>query len=149
DGDVKGALAICESVAKGYASSVPAIAKLAVLQEAWFLERTGDLQRARSVLHEMGSVRGFELDLDRLSFMARICHQLGTPESIHQPLHVYESLTLHYGKLSALPALAALHRTRGEQQQADAYAAQFERRFLKRMQRLAPAERVYAASLYY
>jgi hypothetical protein len=129
--------------------SSPAIYKLAVLQKAWIQERTDDLEAARQTLEQLGRERGFETDLDRLGFLARVCERLNTPTSTEQAAHIYEHLNLRHGKLSALPRLAALCAKSGDITKARAYAGEYERRFMKRMQKPSPAELLRALALRY
>ena len=142
------AIAQCERFAAASKNS-PAIYKLAVLQKAWIQERTDDLAGAQQTLQQLGRERGFETDLDRLGFLARVCERLGTSDSTEQALHIYEHLNLRHGKLSALPRLAALNAQRGDQAKARAYAAEYERRFTKRMQKPSAAELLRALALRY
>jgi predicted Zn-dependent protease len=143
--DFAAAVAACDAVAAGYRSE-PAVYKLAVLQKAWFQERTGELQAARVTLARLGRERGFETDIDRLAYLARVCERIGTPDALRQALHIYEHLNVHHGKLSALPRLAALSRATGAPDLAEAYQREFERRFLKRMHRPTAADVVRALS---
>lgn len=147
--DFQGALAGCEQLAATYKGQSPSLYKLAVLQKAWIQERTHELEGARATLGRLGRERGFETDLDRLSFLARVCERIGTRESLGQALHIYEYLNLHRGKLSVLPRLAALSQARGNHRQAAAYTREYERRFARRMQRPLPSEVVRALSLHY
>lgn len=149
DRDFDGAQAICEQLAARYRGKSTGMYKLAVLQKAWLQERTGDLEGARATLQQLGRERGFEIDLDRLGFLARICERIGTPDAIQQAIPIYEHLNLHYGKLSALPRLAALTAACSDAAKGAAYARQYERRFARRMQKPSPAEVVRALALQY
>src|SRR5262249_33421983 len=123
--------------------------KLAVLQKAWFQERIGDLEGARATLQLLGRERGFEVDLDRLGYLARICERIGRPDTLRQAIYVYQHLHVHYGKLSALPRLAALSAACGARAGATSYARNYERRFARRMQRPFPAELIRGLALQY
>jgi tetratricopeptide (TPR) repeat protein len=149
DRDFRGALLACESIANTYQGKVPELYKLAVLQKAWFQERMDDPQDARATLEKLGRERGFETDLDRLAFLARVCERIGTPASKDQALHIYEHLNVHYGKLSALPRLAALYAAKGDQERAAMYARQYMRRFSRRMHKPEPREYIHALAAHY
>ena len=149
DRDFDGAKAICEQLAASYRGKSTGLYKLAVLQKAWLQERTDDLEGARTTLQLLGRDRGFEIDLDRLAFLARICERIGTPDAIQQAIHIHEHLNLHLGKLSALPRLAALTAAFGDAAKASEYTRQYERRFARRMQKPSPAEVVRALALQY
>jgi len=147
--DFEGALKICEQLAAKHRGQSPALYKLAVLQKAWFQERTGELESARATLQLLGRERGFEVDLDRLGYLARICERIGRPETLRQAIHIYEHFHIHYGKLSALPRLAALSAACGDSASAAGYARNYERRFARRMQRAFPAELIRGLALQY
>src|SRR5262249_17251174 len=85
--DFEGALSICDQLAATYRGKSPELYKLSVLQKAWFEERTGEAERARATLQQLGRERGFETDLDRLVLLARICEQIGTPDARQQAIH--------------------------------------------------------------
>ncbi len=146
--DFTGALQICESVASQW-KDAPPIYKLAVLQKAWFQERTDDLDGARATLVQLGRERGYETDVDRLSLLARVCERIGSPEAVRQAIHIYEHLNVHCGKLSALPRLAALWRAAGSPERGERYAREFERRFARRMHKPSPADIVRALSFWH
>ena len=147
--DFVGALKICEQLAAKHRGQSPALYKLAVLQKAWFQERTGELEAARATLQLLGRERGFEVDLDRLGYLARICERIGRPETLRQAIHIYQHFHVHYGKLSALPRLAALSAACGDSAGAAGYARNYERRFARRMQRPFPAELIRGLALQY
>jgi tetratricopeptide (TPR) repeat protein len=149
DRDFRGALLACEAIATAYQGKVPELYKLAVLQKAWFQEHTDDLQGARATLEKLGRERGFETDLDRLAFLARVCERIGTPAIQDQALHIYEHLNVHFGKLSALPRLAALYAAKGEGEKAAVYAHQYARRFCRRQHKPEPREYVHALAIHY
>jgi hypothetical protein len=149
DRDFDGALKICERLAAKHRAHSPGLYKLAVLQKAWFQERTGELEGARSTLQQLGRERGFEIDLDRLGFLARICERIGRPDTLQQAIHVYEHLHFRYGKLSALPRLAALSAACGDSASAATYARSYEHRFARRMQKPFPAEIIRGLGLQY
>ncbi|HYO54871.1 S16 family serine protease [Archangium sp.] len=149
DRDFRGALLACEAIAATYQGKVPELYKLAVLQKAWFQEHTDDPQGARATLEKLGRERGFETDLDRLAFLARVCERIGTPAITDQALHIYEHLNVHYGKLSALPRLAALYAAKGDAEKAAVYARQYARRFSRRMHKPEPREYVHALAAHY
>src|SRR5262249_42495056 len=88
--DFDGALKICKQLAAKHRGHTPALYKLAVLQKAWFQERIGDLEGARATLQLLGRERGFEVDLDRLGYLARICERIGRPDTLRQAIYVYQ-----------------------------------------------------------
>ncbi|MBI3182231.1 MAG: tetratricopeptide repeat protein [Myxococcales bacterium] len=147
--DFKGALAACDAMAHRHRGSAPELFKLAVLQKAYFQERMDDLQGARATLVQLGRQRGFETDVDRLGFLARLCERAATPETLEQALHIYEHLHLHHGKLSALPRLAALSEATGAHAQAESYLQEFDRRFSRRMHEPTENDLLRALSLRY
>jgi len=148
-GDLKGALLACEHLASTSREKVPALQKLAVLQKAWFQERTDDLESAHATLQAFGRERGFEVDFDRLGFLARICERLGTPAALSQAIHIHEHLNIHFGKLSSLPRLVALYQAIGDSARAEAYSREFQRRFARRMQKPLVPEIVHALARHY
>jgi tetratricopeptide (TPR) repeat protein len=147
--DFRGALAACEAIASNHRNKTPALYKLAVLQKAWFQERTDDLPGARETLVKLGREQGFETDLDRLGFLARVCERVGTPDALKQALHIYEHLNVQHGKLSSLPKVAALSRASGDLPSAERYEREFQRRFSRRMQKPSPSDVVRALALEY
>ncbi len=147
DRDFAGAIAQCESLASKTREG--AIYKLAILQKAWIQDRTGDVEGAHATLHALGRERGFETDLDRLGFLAKLCERIGTPASLHQAVHIYEHLSARHGKLTALPRLAQLNAALGELELAARYTAEYERRFARRMQKPSPAETLRAIAMHY
>lgn len=146
--DFKGALGTCERVAAQYRSR-PALYKLAVLQKAWFQERTDDLGGARATLEKLGRERGFETDVDRLGFLARVCERLGTEDALHQALYIYDHLHAHHGRLSALPHLATLAEALGQTERAKAHQREYLRRFAQRLHLPTLADRVCALAAVY
>lgn len=146
--DFAGALAACEAVATRHRQNLP-LYQLAVLQKAWLQDRMDDLEGARSTLEQLGRIRGFETDLDRLAFLARVCERLGTPDTLRQALHIYEHLHVQHGKLSALPRLARLSRATGAVEAAERYQREFERRFSRRMQKPSAPEIIRGLLLRY
>jgi tetratricopeptide (TPR) repeat protein len=147
--DFNGALAICDELAAANRGKRPELYKLAILQTAWFQERTGELETARATLQQLGRERGFETDLDRLVLLARICEEIGTPQAREQAIYIQEHLHLRYGKLSALPRLSVLCAASGDHVRSAAYRRSFERRFARRMQRPTAAEIVRALAAHY
>lgn len=142
--DFGGALAGCDQVAARWHKEMPAFYKLAVLQRAWFQERMDDLGGARRTLQQLGHERGFETDVDRLGFLARVCERIDDRAAHEQALNIYEHLDLQYGKLTALPHIAALRAQLGDRDGAAEATREYERRFARRMQKPSLAETVRA-----
>jgi tetratricopeptide (TPR) repeat protein len=136
------ALAGCDQVAARWHKEMPAFYKLAVLQRAWFQERMDDLDGARRTLQRLGHERGFETDIDRLGFLARVCERIDNRSAQEQALNIYEHLDLQYGKLTALPHIAGLRAQLGDRAGAANATREYERRFSRRMHQPSFAEAV-------
>lgn len=147
--DFAGAVAVADGLANSERGKNRELYKLAVLQKAWIQERSDNLDGARDTLEQLGRERGFETDLDRLTFLAGVCERIGSVSSIEKALHIYKHLNVQYGKLSALPRLAALHERRGNVEQAERHLAEYELRFAQRMQKLQMAGVLRALALRY
>jgi hypothetical protein len=79
-------------VAGRYAPTDREVHKLAVLAEAWILERTGDRAGARELLEALGRTRGFEEDLDRLVALAGLYEASGEPAQLRSAANVLRFL---------------------------------------------------------
>jgi tetratricopeptide (TPR) repeat protein len=149
DRRVHEAEAACEQIAAKYRGRDQDVAKLAVLALAWIAELSGELDRARQVLEELGRERGFETDVDRALALARVYEKIGTPELLDGAIHIFEHLARQGEKISTFGHLTGLYRRVGRDDDARRAAERFLRVFRRRMHRVSFEEAVHAASVRY
>jgi len=130
----------CERVATKYERSDREVYKLAVLANAWIAELSGDLERARIVLEQLGKERGFETDVDRVLALARVYERLGTPAYLEHAAHIFRFLDRSFEKLSTLGRLAGVYRRLNNRERADEYEERFLTAFRRRMHRVSEAD---------
>lgn len=136
----------CDHLAAKYRSRDADLFKLSVLAKSWIAELTGDFPAARAVLEELGKERGFDQDTDRLSALARLYEQDGTPELLSKAVNIYRFFAREGERVSVLGHLASLSRRLGRGAEAAAWESRFLDLFRRRMHRptFAAAIRVAA-----
>jgi tetratricopeptide (TPR) repeat protein len=125
----------CDELSDKYRGRDPELFKLAVLAKGWIAQLSGDLDRARSILEELGLERGFENDSDRILALARLYERIGSPELLESAVKIYRHFERHGEKVSILGHLASLFRRLGREEEADDYERLFTRLFRRRMHR--------------
>jgi tetratricopeptide (TPR) repeat protein len=125
----------CDELSDKYRGRDPELFKLAVLAKGWIAQLSGDLDRARSILEELGLERGFENDSDRILALARLYERIGSPELLESAVQIYRHFERHGEKVSVLGHLASLFRRLGRVEEADDYERLFTRLFRRRMHR--------------
>jgi tetratricopeptide (TPR) repeat protein len=125
----------CDELSDKYRGRDPELFKLAVLAKGWIAQLSGDLDRARSILEELGLERGFENDSDRILALARLYERIGSPELLESAVQIYRHFERHGEKVSVLGHLASLFRRLGRKEEADDYERLFTRLFRRRMHR--------------
>src|SRR5262245_41656362 len=149
DHRVREAEAACEQIAAKYRGRDPDVAKLAVLGQAWIAELSGELERARSLLEDLGRERGYETDVDRALALARVYEKIGTPELLDGAIHIFEHLARQGEKISVFGHLTALYPRVGRDEDGRRAGARFLQVFRRRMHRVSFEEAVQAASVRY
>jgi predicted Zn-dependent protease len=139
----------CARLANRYRVRDPSVFKLAMLANAYFAELSGDLEAARKLLEQLGTMRGFETDTDRILSLARVYEKLGQPTYLEKAAHIFRFIERTYEKISVKSRLAVLYRRLGRNELAAEYEAHYLRSFRRRMHRLTTADIARAASLRY
>src|SRR5262245_48036395 len=139
----------CSAIARKYQGRDADTYKLARLAMAWIAELSGDLERAREILEQLGQERGFETDSDRALALARLYEQLGGVELLEKAVHIYQFFERSFEKVSVLGHLASLHRRLGRPEEAARYEQAFLELFRRRMHKPTVAEAVRVASRVY
>lgn len=139
----------CGELARKYRGKDADLYKMAVLARAWIAELTGDLEKARSILEDLGEERGFETDSDRVLALARLYEQLGAPELLEKAVHIYQFFERTFEKVSVLGHLASLHRRLGRHEDAARYEVRFVELFRRRMHRPTRLDAVRSAARWY
>jgi tetratricopeptide (TPR) repeat protein len=139
----------CDELARKYQGKDADLYKLAVLAKAWIAELTGEMDRARSILEDLGQERGFETDSDRVLALARLYEQLGAPELLEKAVHIYEFFERSFEKVSVLGHLASLQRRLGRQEDAARYEERFVDLFRRRMHEPTRRDAVRSAARWY
>jgi tetratricopeptide (TPR) repeat protein len=139
----------CDELAEKYRGRDAEIFKLASLAKGWIAQLSGDLDRARSILEELGSERGFENDGDRILALGRLYERIGSPELLESAVQIYRHFERQGEKVSVLGHLASLFRRLGRLEEADRYELLFTRLFRRRMHRPSFAETTWIASRRY
>ena len=143
------ARASCDRLARKYQGQDAEMYKLAVLAKAWIAELSGDIEGSCRVLEELGQERGFETDIDRVTFLVRVYETLGTPEQLWKAVHICQYLERSYEKISVLGRLTSLYRKLGQAEAMAHYEQRYLEAFRRRMHRPSFAEAVRAAARSY
>lgn len=153
-GDFETARGASEVLVSELVGGDPGELKIAALAAAWIAQLAGDVDAACAQLEQLGEIRGFEYDLDRLLALARCYERRATPGSLEASGRLYRHLVRdleHRGieKLSLIGKLADLERRGGNLE----IAADLDRRFLagvrRRMHRPSLHEAVRVAAAEY
>jgi tetratricopeptide (TPR) repeat protein len=139
----------CDALSHKYRDKDPELFKLAVLAKAWIAELTGDPEHARSILEELGALRGFEADSDRIVALARIYERIGSPELLEKAVHIYQHFERRQPKVGVLGHLALLARRLGRTEDAERCEQRFTELFRRRMHRPSFEDAVLIASRRY
>lgn len=123
--------------------------KLAVLARAWIAELLGDLAAARQALEALGSERGFETDVDRVTQLARIYERLGGRAELESALHIWRYLEQRNPSIAIVGRVAGLHRRLGHAEVAAQYEARYAEAFRRRMHRPGFDDVVQVAAVRY
>ncbi len=132
----------CERLVQKYRARDADVFKLAFLAKAWIAELSGELDRARGDLEELGEERGFESDVDRLSALARLYETDGGPALLEKAVNIYRHFAGRAERVSVLGHLAWLCRRLGRVAEAAAYEERFLELFRRRMHRSSFADTV-------
>ena len=143
------ARARCDQLARKYHGKDQDLYKLAVLANAWIAELSGDLDRAQSILEELGSERGFENDKDRLLALARLYEKVGATELLRKAVNIYLHFERDYETVSALGNLSVLYLRLGDEGEAARYHRRFLDLFRRRMHRPTLAEAIQVSAIRY
>jgi tetratricopeptide (TPR) repeat protein len=143
------AMGRCDELADKYRGNDGELFKLAVLSKSWIAQLSGDLERAKSILEDLGAERGFETDGDRILALARLYERIGSPELLERAVQIYRHFERHGEKVSVLGHLASLFRRLGREDQADDYERLYTRLFRRRMHRPSFRETAWIAARHY
>src|SRR5206468_12716989 len=143
------AMGRCDELADKYRGNDGELFKLAVLSKSWIAQLSGDLERAKSTLEDLGAERGFETDADRILALARLYERIGSPELLERAVQIYRHFERHGEKVSVLGHLASLFRRLGREDEADDYERLYTRLFRRRMHRPSFRETTWIAARRY
>ena len=143
------AMSRCDELAEKYRGKDAELFKLAILAKGWIAQLSGDLERARTILEDLGSERGYETDGDRILALARLYERIGVPELLERAVQIYRHFERHREKVSVLGHLSSLYRRLGADGEADHYERLFTRLFRKRMHRPSFRETAWIAARRY
>lgn len=143
------AMSRCDELAVKYRGKDAELFKLAILAKGWIAQLSGDLERARGILEDLGSERGYETDSDRILALARLYERIGAPELLERAVQIYRHFERDREKVSVLGHLASLYRRLGADGDADHYERLFTRLFRKRMHRPSFHEAAWIAARRY
>ena len=140
------ASATCRQVANRYRERDAGVYKLAVLAEAWICELIGSLETACEILEQLGTMRGFETDIDRLIALVGLYERAGTREKLEAAVKICTYLEGQLEESTILGRLALLHKRLGDSQGAAEYEARHLAAYRRSMHRPEFAEVVAVAS---
>jgi tetratricopeptide (TPR) repeat protein len=143
------AMGRCDELAAKYRGKDAELFKLAVLAKGWVAQLSGDLERAKSVLEDLGAERGFETDSDRILALARLYERIGSPDLLERAVQIYRHFERHAEKVSVLGHLASLFRRLGREEEADGYERLYTELFRRRMHRPSFRETAWIAARRY
>lgn len=117
--------------------------KRRVIAVAWLAARAGDLLRACTLLEELGKVRPFTADRDRVLALAPLYERIGTRPCLEAAAHIYRFLARDGDdatRVVALGHLVGLYERLGDGERARAAEREHVAAFHASMSRPAPDE---------
>ena len=146
---VEESLEACQNVIDEHGASDRQILKLGYLSKAFIFENLGQLDQAAAVLEELGGLKGFASDMDRLQMQVDILQKSEDPEALRAAVNILRYLEGNFGKIAAQARLCKIYQKLGESQLAETYEQKFERAFKRRMHLPGLDELLIAASNHY
>lgn len=116
------ARAHCQRIAGKYKERDREVFKLANLAESFICEISGDLTGAATVLENLGQIRGYETDMDRILPLASLYEQLGGTEKLKAAVNICRFIERTHPSVIVAGRLSQLYQRLDKKKKAAKYA---------------------------